>query len=90
MIGCLSLSLINVSSEVEYCPDLVFFGLSVNFKSSNSTSPNCLGEETLNVFPEIYTISFSSLNSSSSNCLEKASKNLISILIPLFSISSRA
>ena len=49
--GCLWRRLSSTSSEVTYCPVLVFFAFSTILNLSNSTSPTCFGEAILNVSP---------------------------------------
>ena len=45
-----------ISSAVEYCPPLVFFGLFTIFNFSNKIKPSCLGEAILNSSPDFLKI----------------------------------
>ena len=88
-ILCFAAIFCNTSSPVAYCPVFVFFALASNFKISNKTSPNCLGEARLNRTPACsYTRSSLSF-ASTSNTLLYSFKNSISTLTPSYSISTK-
>src|SRR4030095_13867312 len=71
----------STSSPVAYWPDLVFFAFGSSFSFSNSTSPNCRGEERLNRTPAwLYTLSslcFASLSNSTEYDFRKSTSTLI-------------
>ena len=50
-MGAFERNCCSTSSDVTYCPVLVFFGFSTIFISPNSTSPTCFGEAMLNSCP---------------------------------------
>ena len=89
IISCSLDRLDKTSSEVEYCPVLVFFGFETNFSLSNKISPSCFGELRLNSSPDFSKIPLFNLSSSDSNTLSKLFKYVLSMLIPSFSISAR-
>ena len=77
---------VKTSSEVEYWPVLVFFGLLLIFILSNKISPNCLGDEILNSVPASVYIFWEILSNSSVVFTDNFFKKLVSKLIPSISI----
>ena len=77
------------SSDVEYCPVLVFFGLLVIFILSNKTSPSCFGDEILNSSPANSYISFVISSNSLVVLSDNFFKNFTSKFIPSISILAR-
>ena len=59
--SCFLASFESVSSDVEYCPVLVFFGFDSRISLSNKTSPSCFGDAMLNSTPHTLNISISSI-----------------------------
>ena len=76
-----------ISSEVAYCPVLVFFAFADIFKTSNKISPNCFGESTLKSIPASALIPFSNSINVISNCFEYSFNPATSMAIPSCSIS---
>ena len=54
--SCFLASFESVSSDVEYCPVLVFFGFDSRTSLSNKTSPSCFGDAMLNSTPHTLNI----------------------------------
>ena len=86
IILCFFASNESTSSDVEYCPVLVFFGFSTNFNFSNNTTPNCFGEDRLKDSPAFSKIIFSIFFISLFRSISISPKNFESKLNPSVSI----
>ena len=87
--GCLVFIDSRTSSDVTYCPVFVFLGLSITFSLSNSTSPTCLGERMLKLYPVWEKICSSMDFILSVNRCDVSFSDSRSILTPFLSIYAR-
>ena len=89
IIGWVSFIFVSSSSEVEYCPDFVFFGFLLSCIISNRISPVCFGEEILNFFSANWYILFVIPSSFSDNSILKLCNIFLFIAIPSISILAK-
>ena len=86
--GLLCESCCSTSSEVTYCPVLVFLGLSTIFILPNSISPTCLGEAMLNSSPASLYMRCSMSCMRAVSVADTSASVLVSMRTPVVSMSA--